>query len=165
MFNGVSSLPSRYVTTARLTPPEQAAATALASGLARGFDPEIVTFEPGPQLDEAADVSALKTPTVVVSYRVEPSGTAYAMKKPRCIFLGLVLFLTAEFQLPGDANPPRTKLTSTQRVPVNLVQQEMAGAAPGTLEAAVYDTMVRAAFTDLNARYLALYFKDKGGRP
>ena len=76
MYNGVTSLPTRYVDAAGLEPHEQAAAKAIAERLARGFDPEIVTFEPGPPIEGAGEEpQAVTTPTLVVAYRVEPSGT------------------------------------------------------------------------------------------
>jgi len=165
MFNGATSLPSRYLVAARLEPHERATAEALAGGLARAFDPEIVTFEPGPRLEGEGDLGALPVPTLVVSYRVEPSGAAYALKKPRGIFLGLVFFFTAEFILPGDANPARMKVTSTQRIPVNIVRQSTAASAPGKLEAAVYDEMARVAFAELQRQYLARWFKEGAPRP
>jgi hypothetical protein len=159
MFNGVFSLPSRYVTPARFEPHERTAAGALASGFARVFDPEIATFEPGPRLDGEGDLPALPEPTLVVTYRVEPSGAAYAIKKPRGIFLGLMFFYTAELFLPGDANPMRIKLTSAQRIPAAIIRQGSSSSPPGTLEAAVYDAMVSAAFADLQARHLSRWLK------
>jgi hypothetical protein len=164
MFNGAPSLPSRYVAAARLSPHEATTADGLAKGLARTFEPEIATFEPGPPLDGAAELPALSAPTLVVNYRVEPSGAAYALKKPRGIFLGLTFFCTAEFLLPGDATPLRTKLTSTQRIPAAIIKQGMPGAPPGALEAAVYDEMIRAAFADLQSHYLAKWFKQGAAR-
>lgn len=159
MFNGAPSLPSRYLTPARLEPHEKAAAEALAGGLSRVFDPEIATFEPGPRLDGAGEMPALPGPTLVVSYRVEPSGAAYAIKKPRGIFLGLVFFFTADLVLPGDASPQRTKINSVQRIPVDVVRKGSSASPPGTLETAVYETMERTAFTEFQTQYLARWAK------
>lgn len=155
VFNGPVSLPSRYVTADRLGPHERAAAEALAGGLAEAFDPEIATFAPGPRLEGEADLGALKEPTLVVSYRVEPSGAAYALKRPRGIFLGFSFYFTAELVLPGDGGPQRTRITSTQRIPADIIRKGSSGSELGTLEAAVYEAMTRGAFADFQKQYLA----------
>jgi hypothetical protein len=165
MFNGTQSLPSRHLGAARLLPHEKTTAGTLADALARTFDPEIATFEPGPPLDAEADLAALKAPTLVVSYRVEPSGAAYAIKKPRGIFLGLLFFFTAEFVLPGDASPVGTKLTSTQRIPADIIRTGKPPSGSGTLEAAVYDEMARAAFAELQGHYVSKWSKAEAARP
>jgi hypothetical protein len=159
MFNGTVSLPTQHIVPARMEPHERKVAEAMAARFSRAFDPEIVTFEPAPALDGASgEMPPVTTPTLVINYRVESSGAAYASKKPRGIFLGLVFFFQAEFMLPADKQPLRTKLTFVQRVPVDMIRTEGPTSAPGTLEPTVYDRMAGEAFGELQEKYLARWF-------
>ncbi|WP_437736903.1 hypothetical protein [Sorangium sp. So ce1335] len=162
MFRGVTSLPTRYVDATRLDPQEKRTASALVEGLARGFEPEIVTFEPGPPFEGPVEEQLTVTsPSLVVSYRVESSGSAYGSKKPQIIIMGLKLFFKAEFILPGDAAPLLASYKIAPRVPVELIQQQAATSPPGTLEAIVYEGMMREAFIDLGERYLSTWFRKR----
>jgi len=165
MFNGTPSLPSGYLDAAHLEPHERAASEALGSGIAGAFDPEIVTFEPGPPLESSSgDLPPMTAPTLVVSYHVETSGTAFASKKPRGIFLGLVYFFTTDFVLPGDTHPLHTKLAFTQRIPTDMLRDAPAS-APGALESAVYEAMTRDAFATYRDKYLAIWGKKDAPKP
>ncbi|XXY46316.1 hypothetical protein WME91_40585 [Sorangium sp. So ce269] len=105
MFSGVTSLPTRYVDATRLDPQEKRTASALAEGLARGFEPELVTFEPGPPFEGSAEEQlSVTSPSLVVSYRVESSGIAYASEKPQIIIMGLKLFFKTESSCPETLN-------------------------------------------------------------
>ncbi|WP_437727541.1 hypothetical protein [Sorangium sp. So ce861] len=162
MFSGVTSLPTRYVGPTRLDPQEKRTASALAEGLARGFEPELVTFEPGPPVEgSAGEQLSVTSPSLVVSYRVESSGMAYGSKKPQIIVMGLKFLFTTEFILPGDAEPLLTSEKIARRVPAGLIQQQTAPSPPGTLEAIVYEAMMREAFIDLGERYLATWFRKR----
>ncbi|KYF71232.1 hypothetical protein [Sorangium cellulosum] len=162
MFRGVTSLPTRYVDATRLDPQEERTAKALAEGLARGFEPELVTFEPGPPVEGSAEEQlSVTSPSLVVSYRVESSGIAYGSKKPQIIIMGLKLFFNTEFLLPGDAKPLLTSHTIARRVPAGLIQQQPAASRPGTIEAIVYEGMMREAFIELGERYLSTWFRKR----
>jgi hypothetical protein len=156
MFNGTRSLPSQHLDPAKLEPHAVTTARTLADELARRFDPEILTFEPGPPIQGSdEELLAVTVPTLVVSFRVETSGAAYATKNPRGIFLGLLFHFKTDFVVPGDPKPARWKYTSSQRVPVDMLTDP---AATG-LEAKIYEAMARAAFADAGKRYLAKWFK------
>ncbi len=157
-YAGAISLPSRYITPANLEPHETSAAQGLAEGLARGFDPEIVTFAPGPPLGAEEQINAA-TPTIAVNYRVEASGAAQARTKPRGIFVGLTFYFKTEFTLPGDSKPLTDKQQLVQRVPVDLLRPKGESPGPGVTEAAVYGAMIRDAFVDIDKRYLGKWFK------
>ncbi|WP_437959406.1 hypothetical protein WME76_06945 [Sorangium sp. So ce119] len=162
MFRGVTSLPTRYVDATRLDPQEKRTASALAEGLARGFEPELVTFEPGPPIEGAAEEPlSVTSPSLVVSYRVESSGIAYGSKKPQIIIMGLKFFFKTKFMLPGDAEPLLTSDEIARRVPAGLIQQQTAAPRPGALEAIVYESMMRDAFIDLGERYLSTWFRKR----
>lgn len=156
MFNGTRSLPSVHLEPAKLEPHAASTARTLADELGRRFSPEILTFEPGPSIQEAGEEPpAVTAPTLVVSFRVENSGAAYATKNPRGIFLGMVFHFKADFMVPGEAQPTRWRYTSSQRVPLELLKDPPTGG----LEATIYDAMTRAAFADAGKRYLAKWFK------
>src|SRR6185503_6472131 len=93
-----------------------------------------------------------------VSYRVEASGHAYASKKPRGIFLGLNYMYTADFVAPGG-KPLQTKLTFTQKIPIDTIRNEGIGQPAGTLESKVYEEMTRDAFAALRDKYLSSWFR------
>lgn len=164
-FNGAASLPSRYITAAALEPNEQRAAQALAEGLAKGFDPEILTFAPGRRLDGAQvgagaeALPAVTAPTLLVSYRVESSGAAQSRTRPRGIFLGLMFYFNADFILPGDAQPLRVQHQLVQRLPTDILNKQKGAPPPGVVEALVYEAMMRDAFVQLRERHLAKWFR------
>jgi hypothetical protein len=156
MFAGVTSLPSRYIEAARIEPHERSTARALAEGLARGFDPEIVTFELGPAIEGSVEeLPAVTAPTLVVSYRAESSGTAYASKKPPIILMGLLFFFKADFILPADAKPLTFKHRVATRIPADIVRQQNGATPPGATETAVYEAMTRDAFVEFRDRFFA----------
>lgn len=162
MFSGATSLPTRYVEATRLDPEEKRTAAALVEGLARGFAPELVTFEPGPPFEGSAEEQlSVTSPSLVVSYRVEASGIAHASKKPQIIIMGLKFFFKTEFILPGDAQQLLTSYKIAQRVPAGLIQQQTPSPRPGALEAIVYEAMMRGAFIDLEERYLSKWFRKR----
>ncbi|WP_437533608.1 hypothetical protein WME79_06935 [Sorangium sp. So ce726] len=162
MFSGATSLPTRYVDATRLDPQEKRTAAALVEGLARGFEPELVTFEPGPAFEGSAEEQLTVTsPSLVVSYRVEASGIAHASKKPQIIIMGLKFFFKTEFMLPGDAQPLVTSYKIARRVPAGLIQQQTPAPRPGVLEAIVYEAMMREAFIDLEERYLSKWSRKR----
>lgn len=166
MFAGVTSLPSRYIEAARLEPHEVITARALAEGLARSFDPEIVTFQPGPAIESSAEEPLTVTsPTLVVNYRVESSGTAYASKKPQIILMGLLFFFKTDFMLPADARPLSAKHRIATRIPGDLVRQQDGASPAGTTETAVYEAMTRDAFVELRDRFFAKWSSRKQDDP
>ena len=57
----------------------------------------------------------------------------------------------------------RTKLTSSQRVPVPMLK-DAATARPGTLEGKIYEAMSKEAFAEIRDHYLAQWTK-KGEAP
>jgi hypothetical protein len=154
---GKVSLPSRYLDDEHRSPHEAKAANAFRDQLTQGFSSEIVRFAAGAPI--AGDVPKVTAPTLVVSYRCEPSGAAYASKKPRGMFIGLVFFYTFEFLLPEGGKPLEAKHTFAKRIPVKLLKGHDRKAPSGTLEKKIYDEMLRAAFEEAEKRYFAQWFK------
>src|SRR6185503_11321860 len=55
MFNGVTSLATRYFDQPRLDPHEAELAQAFAERFSKSFPPEILSFEPGPRAEAEGD--------------------------------------------------------------------------------------------------------------
>jgi hypothetical protein len=125
---------------------------------AKRVSPDIARFEPGPLID-GGDRPAVKVPTLFVAYRFEPSGSAYASKKPRGIFIGLVFFFEMEFVLPSDGDALRAKHTFAVKIPVRLLKDLDDGAPSGSIEKAMYDAILREAFEEAHKRYFAPLFE------
>jgi hypothetical protein len=157
-YRGDPSLPSRYFDEAARGPREKRAAASMAKALAVGFKPEVVVFAPGQPIDGSKDQPSVKVPTLIWSYRLEASGAAYASKKPRGIFLGLVFFFHLELLLPGDDDPLVTKHTFPVRIPVKLLKKPKPE-GDSTREATLYGTMVETAFAELQKRYLEDWYR------
>jgi hypothetical protein len=160
MFNGVASLLSTHLDDPHFIPQEKALAEALAATFSKAFDPEILGFEARPRLEDGdGKLPDPKVPTLYVSYRVESSGAALASKKPRGIFLGLTFHFSVDFVLPGDAQPFKFKLASTERIPLAVLKDADGTAPAGTIEKQVYDEMTRHAFEELREKYLGTWLK------
>lgn len=165
MYTGVKSLPSRYLDDAHLAPHEGAVAKALAEAFGKAFDPEILVFTasevgadaplPKPEGGTAAEGSL---PALVLSYRVEPSGSAYASKKPMGIYVGLLFYFTLEFGVPGEEEPLKTKQNFVQRIPLEILRSQDKPVPAGTLEKQIYDAMAGEAFAEIQQRYLSMWF-------
>jgi hypothetical protein len=154
MFRGKASLPSRYLERDELAVHEKRTAEALAKAFGKGVPPEVVTFAAAPPLAADAKPSD-KVGTLIVSYRMEPSGAAYASKKPRGIFVGIVFFFDVDLSLPGDKEPLHAEHTFAEAIPVDILRKP---ADPDALEALVYQEMLREAFAELQKRYLGDWF-------
>src|SRR5262249_30201674 len=147
-------------TTAYLEPHEKSAGQAIAEGLSHGFEPEIVTFEPGPRLEGSQEEpTATTSPEGVVSYRVESSGAAHARTQPPGIFVGLAFFFRQDFLLPGDNKPLSVKLKLVERISREILKRESGTSPPGTVETLIYEAMMRDAFAELPQKYLAKWFR------
>jgi hypothetical protein len=158
-FAGEISFPSRYLDAAHVGPHEKAAAESLAEAFSREIDPEIATFTAADPLDGTVkELPAVEIPTLVISYRVEPSGAGYASKKPRCVFVGLVFFFEMTFLLPGDAKPLVLNHTAAMRIPSALIVNRDKSAPRGALEASVYEAMLRDGFAEGRKRYVSVWF-------
>jgi hypothetical protein len=157
MYTGVKSLPSRYLDAAHMQAHEQSVARALAETLSRAFDPEVIVFAPGARVD-AEELPAVTTPTIFVTYRVEPSGSAYASKKPMGIYVGLLFYFTLELALPGEKETLRSKHNFVQKIPLEIIRKVDTVPPPGTLETQIYESMSSDAFAAIARRFNVQWF-------
>ena len=160
MYRGEPSLPTHHLDDAHLAPHEKEMAAELAKTLSNGFAPEVLTFAAGALLDGDKSVPTLKAPTLVVTYRVEPSGAAFASKNPMGIFIGLGFFIQFELYLPGQAEPLSQKHNFAQSIPTHVITEFKKGEHEETLETQVYRETLHNAFAEARERYLDQWFSE-----
>lgn len=159
MYRGETSVPTQYLDDKHLEPHQTRTAKAIAAGLSKAFPAEVISFEAAAPLDGSKDLPPVKVPTLVISYRMEPSGAAYASKTPRGIYVGLAFFNKLELILPGDDQPHRAEHNISTSIPVDELRKKDSSAKPGELETLVYEAMLRDGFKELEERYLAQWFR------
>lgn len=159
-FNGAASYPTRYLGDKYLGAQEEWLANHLGERLSKAFPKEMLSFERGPATDWSGgdELPELDKPTLVVSYRIEWSGGAFAKRKPRIVLIGLFVFFRSAFVVPGDGSLLGSKFTAAENIPRDLVEQDEQE-PPGTAEARAYDAMLRHAFGQFAERYLAKWVK------
>lgn len=157
-FIGPRSRPTGYLAPEKLQAIEDRAAAAYVDALSKGFPASVLRFRAGEDMDGSVDLPAVDKPTLVVSYRIEPSGANYASAKPRGIYIGLVYFFRVDFLLPAKGEPHGIKHVLALDVPGKLVR-EHAKKPEGILEQKLYDAMSNDAFDDLFKRYIAEWLR------
>ncbi|MEZ4220980.1 MAG: hypothetical protein R3B13_08625 [Polyangiaceae bacterium] len=161
MFNGVSSLPTRYFSDDKLAVHAKASATSLGQALSKGFNPEILRFEAGQHwVGDAETVEPPKAPRILVHYRVEWSGGANASKRPRGVFIGLYVFFKAFLEFPGEEPYLVSKYTASKNVPVDKLGEFSGSEAAGTAETALYTGMLKEAFSEAEEKHLGNWFAE-----
>ncbi len=159
MFNGVSSLPTRYFTDEKLNVHTARTGKDLSARLSAGFNPEILRFEAGENwVGPEEDVAPAKSPRIVVHYRVEWSGGANASKVPRGVFIGLYVFFRARIELPGEDPVVLSKYTAGQNVPVEKIAKFSGSDPAGTAETEIYTGMLEAAFDEFRDTHYEKWF-------
>ncbi len=157
-YTGEPSIPSRHLEPAKVEPRATAAIEALASAFAEQFPKDIIGFRVAEPLDGSAPLPEVKAPTLVMSYRIEPTGANYASRKPRGIFVGLGFFFRVDLLMPGE-EATTLNLVVEQPVLVDLLQNHEAGS--GRVEPKLYDAMVEKAFAKHRKLFLAQWFESK----
>jgi hypothetical protein len=165
MFNGPVSLPSHYFTADKLGPPEAAFAADLAKRLSSKFEPEMLSFSPGPPVEGTSeDAPKVDVPTLVVTYRIEWSGGMIASRKPRAVLVGSLFFFKTAFVFPGGEEPVRTKYTASGQVPHEALDAHPGVPPAGTIEADAYARETTGCFDEFRDKYLESWFKTAGDK-
>jgi hypothetical protein len=161
-FMGQQSVPSQYFDEARSRKREGVATEKLLTLLQPRFPQEVLHFEAGTPFDppvvepgpEASDgpLPTIQVPTVMITHTTEMTG-GYMSQNPRGIFVGVSLFYTVVFAIPGDQEPLRFRF-SIWRPPnlVTLKQEQLSTEA-------MYDLMSDSAFSIFTDRYVASLVK------
>lgn len=157
-FIGPRSRPTSYLLPEKLQTLEDRVVSAYVDALSKGFPASVLRFRAGDDMDGSVDLPAVDKPTLVISYRIEPSGANYASAKPRGIYIGLVFFFRVDFLLPGAGEPHGIKHVLALDVPGKMVLAH-AEKPEGILEQKLYDAMTSEAFDDLFKRYIAEWLR------
>ncbi len=157
-YVGPRSRPTQYLLPDKLQELEAREAQRYVDALGGCFPETVLRFRVGQDMDGAAELPAVDSPTLVISYRLEPSGKNYASAKPRGIFIGVVFFFRVDFLLPGGAEPHVLKHVLPVDVPGRIVIAH-ADKPDGKLEQKVYDAITAEAFDDVYRRYLAEWLR------
>lgn len=159
-FNGAPSYPSQYFDAKRLEVHEGALAERLIERFAKVFEPEALTFVRGEPIEgESEEPPPVTVPTLFITHRLEWSGGAIAVEKPRGVFIGILLFYNSAFVLPDNAATLKTKFTAGENMSHELVKKHADQPAAGALETAVYASLTASAFAQFESRLVAKWFK------
>jgi hypothetical protein len=153
-FVGPRSLPSNHLSDDKLAPVEKHVVDTAVKALSKAFPASVLRVRGIDRLDGSKDLPEVERPTLIISYRIEPSGRNYASAKPRGIYVGLVFFFRVDFLLPGGELTHGMKHVFPVKVPGKMVVAH-AKDPEGPLEPKLYDRMSRDALDDVLERYLA----------
>jgi hypothetical protein len=153
-FQGVVSLPSRYVDVAHAHVREAEASRAIIARLQQAFPPEIVSFVPGAPIDDPEALLPIVTvPTLFIEHGADWTGAISSSANPRGVFVGLGMVFSATFTIPDDPKPLHFKTT--------IYRSPDLAAAKGIEkpEEQIYTQMDTEAFGLFVKKLLGIFFK------
>jgi hypothetical protein len=148
-YLGRKSLPTQYFLGEAAAKREAALAATLIARLQQAFPVDVLRWEfGGPSPGENKELPPLEGPTLTITHRENLSG-AFVGGKPKSIYLGATIVMTASLERPG--RPELKFVYSTWRAPnfTVLVEKEVGQ---------VYDEMMGGAFQAFGHAYLATWF-------
>ncbi len=163
LFNGETSYPSKYFEGGgKFDSARTELAKQLVDKLSSSFPKEILTFSVGAPLPTDAEaIPAVTAPTLLVTHRVEWTGTAYPSHHPRGIYVGLNYHFDAVFQLPNDPKPFKHHAVIAKNVPTNVLKEYKGSSTPGEAEKAAYEAMSKESFEAFAQRLLGAIYRKK----
>ncbi len=168
MFQGVTSLPSRFLDEKHDAVREQALVASLAARFAEIFPTEILSLQPGELIaDPEAPFPPVTASTFFVEHGFEWSGTLYPSKAPRGVFAGLIYSFDGSFRLAdASVKPLRIKAEAWRPADLTTFKDEAsadppvkAKSADDTPEAHVYETMAKDAYEQYAKKAGGTFFK------
>jgi hypothetical protein len=152
-YMGVKGHPSQYALGARARAREQKLFDAVIAKLQPEFSEEILKFVPQP-LPQAAneELPAAVSPTLTFIHKEKLSG-GYVGGKPKAMYLGVAITLTALAELPGAEAPVARYDWSAWRNPEFSILVDPKNDFPE-----VYEGMIGGAFAIFTDKYLARWF-------
>jgi hypothetical protein len=153
-YPGADALPSKYMTASAMRPREERVAQSVAQAFASAFPSDMLDVRSGEPLAADAPVPT-NMPTLVVEYAPEWAHANTLSMKPPTVFAGISLGFDASFMLPqGD---PVKISTKASRGP-ELWKIKGGGMTREDFEQKVYDTMIDAAFDQLEKKLNDAFF-------
>jgi hypothetical protein len=155
-FKGAISFPTRYFDAKAVKPDEDALGAAIIQRFGAVFPPEIIAMTVGEPITdpEAPLPTQVASPTMFIEHGPAWSGSIFATKNPRGLFVGLELSFEASFRLPDDTKPVKVKVDGWH-------MPSMSAATDAERpEDSVYADMRGKAFDQFKKRLLAAFFTD-----
>jgi len=152
-YMGVKSHPSRHVLGESARRREKALLDAVVAKLQPEFSEEILKFEPL-ALPSAANekLGAVTVPTLTFIHKERMSG-GYVGGKPKAMYMGVAMTMTALAELPGEAEPAMRFDYSAWRNPDFSILVDSSKDIPD-----IYEDMIGGAFTHFTEKYLARWY-------
>jgi hypothetical protein len=152
-YMGVKSHPSRYVLGESARRREKALLDAVVAKLQPEFSEEILKFEPLPLPGAANEkLGEASVPTLTFIHKERMSG-GYVGGKPRAMYMGVAMTMTALAELPGVAEPAMRFDWSAWRNPDFSILVDSSKDIPD-----IYEDMIGGAFSSFTEKYLARWY-------
>jgi hypothetical protein len=150
-FTGAAALPSQYFAAEHALTRENQASEELVARLQTLFASELVEFKLGAHAEGDGPPSAGAVPTLFVSYTTEMSG-GYTTQRPRGVYVGLGMMMSAEFVLPDGGRFVAMKDSAWLPPDVNQIWRD------GLRPEQVYDQSARLGLSRFVEEYLTTVF-------
>lgn len=157
-YMGRRSLPTQYFLGEYAARRETALAARVVERLQRSFPKDILEFHfLGPSEDINLPLEDVQVPTLTVSYAENLSG-GFVGGRPKTMFLGASIGITATFELPGDAEPLVFKWGKW--IPPNVRKADESEKMVPDSVADVYEDIAGGAFEKFGAELLESWFAE-----
>jgi hypothetical protein len=152
-YMGVKSHPSRYVLGDTARQREKALLGAVVSKLQPEFSEEILKFEVLPLPTSANEpLGPVVAPTLTFIHKERMSG-GYVGGKPKAMYMGVAITMTALAEMPGSSEPSMRFDWSAWRNPDFSILVDPNKDIPD-----IYEDMIGGAFHNFTEKYLARWF-------
>jgi hypothetical protein len=156
-YMGDTSRPSRYFDEPHLASHESKVSALFDKLFREKFTPEFLDAKLGAPLPESAPLAA-KVPTLFITVGVDWSGRTTPSKKPRGVYIGLLMHYEIELHIPEERTPYKTQLTVTKQVSSALLKELEDAPRTPPIEEKIYETMLAESRTQLETKLGVLLF-------
>lgn len=159
-YMGQKSLPTQYFLGERARARERELAGAIAERLQAAFPEEILHFELSPLPEEAnQELPPASVPTITLLHREKLSG-GYVGGRPRAMYMGLALYISATAALPDREAPKLSFDYNTWRNPDFEILSDSEKDISD-----VYEDMIGVPFENFRQEYLSRWFASPAAPP
>lgn len=154
-YLGSKSLPTQYFLGERARAREKQLGEQIVERLQQAFPKDVVNFELAPLPEkENVELEEPEVPTLTISHQERLSG-GFVGGKPKSMYMGATLVMTARFELPGEPDNPlefrwsawlRPSFTERTDSPTDIAD--------------VYEDMIAAPFERFSDKYAGQWFKE-----
>lgn len=152
-FLGQKQLPTQYFLGEPARTREKALLVAIAGRLQRAVSPDVLKFEVGTIPPEAnIEFAEPEVPTLTFLHKERLSG-GFVGGKPRGMYMGVAVYFTSVFEIPGQEEPLEQKLTQWRPPRFAGIGEEP------TPIPQVYEDMMGGAFEKYQQKYFEFLFR------